>query len=99
MDRDDPGQRTIRFSQGCGAMKDGVSKILGKAITAVVVGESDKNPHNQVFLVFDDGTKFEFWGADLSCASGLDQGGVEEARAYIEGIGGRVVRTYQSNSE
>lgn len=66
-------------------MKDGIQQTIGKTITGIVVGyNARRDPTNQVFLVFDDGTYFEFWGAQFSCASGVDRGGVAEAVDYLE---------------
>ena len=53
-------------------MKDGLKHIVGKEIAAVVVAKADRAPHQQVFLVFADGTRFEFWGDDFNCTAGLD---------------------------
>ncbi len=71
-------------------MKDGVRHIVDKTISSVVVGKSEHDPQVQVCLVFNDGTYFEFWGPNFSCAGGIDIGGVAEASAYIEKLGGVV---------
>jgi len=75
-------------------MKDGLREIVGKTIRSVVVGSSDREPSIQVFLVFEDGTYFEFWGSSFNCASAVDPGGVAEASAYVTKIGGEVTRVY-----
>lgn len=75
-------------------MKDGVRHIVGKTISSVVVGKNDRDPKVQVCLVFSDGTYFEFWGPHFSGAGGVDSGGVAEASAYIEKIGGSVTAVY-----
>jgi hypothetical protein len=73
-------------------MKDGVAHIVGKRIAGVVVARSPRGPKQQVFLVFDDGTRFEFWGENFSCCSGLDKAhGLVD---YVEMAGGRIVRMY-----
>ncbi len=73
-------------------MKDGLAKIVGKRIAGVVVAESPRGPRQQVFLVFDDGTRFEFWGDAFSCCSGLDKAaGLAD---YVEMAGGKIVSTY-----
>lgn len=65
-------------------MKSGLNDIIGKTITDVIVARNDRgDPANQVFLVFDDGTYFEFWGAQFNCNSGVDRGGVAEVVKYL----------------
>lgn len=54
-------------------MKDGLKYLIGKRIRGVVVAASKRHPKHQVFLVFQDGTRFEFWGENFSCCSGLDK--------------------------
>lgn len=75
-------------------MKDGLAKILGKTISGVVVASKDREPKQQVFLTFTDGTYFEFWGEQFSCAGGVDDGGIEKAVSYAEGIGATVTNVY-----
>jgi hypothetical protein len=52
---------------------DGLKYIIGKRIAGVVVAASDHDPRKQVFLIFDDGTRFELRGTNLSCRSSLDK--------------------------
>ena len=77
-------------------MKDGLRELIGKEVSAVVVGNSERSPRIQVMLVLSDGTYFEFWGQDYSCASGVSFGGIAEATRYIEGGRGKVIATYLS---
>ena len=79
-------------------MKDGVKDIVGKTIEAVVVARNDRDPLNQVFLVFEDGTYFEFWGPNFSCAGGIVQGGKEKVTSYIQKLGGRITGIYPKSS-
>ena len=80
-------------------MKDGIKQIVGKTITSIVVGKNDRSsPHNQVFLIFDDGSSFEMWGEHISCAGGTDKGGVSEVVSYIERGGGAVSACYPIKS-
>ena len=68
-------------------MKDGLREIIGKTITNVIVARNERrDPANQVFLVFDDGTYFEFWGAQFNCNGGVDRGGVAEVTDYVERV-------------
>src|SRR6187402_2752247 len=72
-------------------MKNGLKGIIGKQIAAVVVA-TGRAPRQQVFLVFSDGTRFEFWGEGFNCRSRLDAAaGIEE---YVESGAGRIERVY-----
>jgi len=73
-------------------MKDGFRDIIGKRIAAVVVAKSDHAPRQQIFLVFPNGTRFEIYGENFSCCSGLDR--AEGIERYVESGGGEVVRVY-----
>jgi hypothetical protein len=64
--------------------------ILGKTIQAVVFRSGDHNPKEQIFLVFDDGTAYEFYGSEINSASGLDSGGKEAALKYVTMFGGEI---------
>jgi hypothetical protein len=78
-------------------MKDGLKHIIGREIAAVVVAQSERDPRQQVFLIFSDGTRFEFWGASFNCCAGLDEAaGVVR---YIEAGGGQIRRIYSGHSE
>lgn len=74
-------------------MKNGFKCIIGRRVAAVVVASSERRePRQQVFIVFDDGTRLEFYGESFSCCSGVDPAvGIEE---YVHSGGGKVVRVY-----
>ncbi len=79
-------------------MKSGVRETIGKTIMEVLVGYNRRggDPVNQVFLVFEDGTYFEFWGAQFNCAGGVDRGGAAAVIAYVErSCGSEVVSHYR----
>lgn len=78
-------------------MKDGVKYIVGKQIAAVIVVKSKWPPHHQVFLVFPDGTRFEFWGENFSCCSGLDQ--ADRIEEYVKSGGGEIQQVYADSIE
>jgi len=64
-----------------GRVKASLAQLIGRTISAVVVTENDHSePQSQLFLVFRDGTSFEFWvdGSDLSMASRIDESGLDE---------------------
>lgn len=75
-------------------MKDGLKYLIGKRIAGVVVAASERHsPKQQVFLVFTDGTRFEFWGENFSCCSGLDRAfGIAD---YIKSGGGEIRAVYK----
>jgi hypothetical protein len=76
-------------------MKDGLRHIVGKRIAAVVVADSRRPPRQQVFLVFEDGTRFEFWGENFSCCSALDEAaGIDR---YVKAAGGTISRVYRES--
>ncbi len=82
-------------------MKNGLAEIIGKTIADVIVARHrpHRDPANQVFLVFDDGSYFEFWGADFNCNGGVDLGGVAEVSDCVERIhGSKIVATYPTRS-
>jgi len=66
-------------------MKRGVKQIIGKRIQGVVAKKRTIQPYSQLFLVFSDGTYFEFYTyLDQICATGnLCRGGLEEVREYM----------------
>jgi hypothetical protein len=73
-------------------MKDGLKQIVGKQVAAVVVASSPDAPAQQVFLVFPDGSSFEFHGREFTCNAGLDP--AERIESYVESRGGRITRVY-----
>jgi hypothetical protein len=73
-------------------MKDGVKYLVGKQIAAVVVARSKRPPNHQVFLIFPDGTRFEFWGENFSCCSSLDR--AEMIEEYVKDGGGEIVQVH-----
>ena len=74
-------------------MKDGLKYIVGKRIAAVVVAKSKRPPHIQVFFVFPDGSRFEFWGDSFSCCAGLDD--ARRIERYVKSGGGEIVAVYR----
>jgi broad specificity phosphatase PhoE len=65
-------------------MKRELTEIVGKRIAGVVVKESSHlSPPRQVFLIFDDGTNFEFYAnSEVTWTSGVRPGGIEWVREY-----------------
>jgi hypothetical protein len=63
-------------------MKSQIREILGKKINGVVVKEGEKAPQTQVFLLFSDGTYYEFYGI-INGTGGVDRGGIKEVRQYM----------------
>ena len=73
-------------------MKDGFKDIIGKRIAAVVVAQSKRPPQQQVFLVFDDHTRFEIYGGHVTCCSGVDR--AAGIGRHVQSGGGEVVRVH-----
>ncbi len=73
-------------------MKDGVKYLVGKQIAGVIVARSSQEPRHQVFLVFPDGSRFELYGENFTCCSGLDRAaGIAE---YVKSGGGEIVQVH-----
>lgn len=80
-------------------MKNGLKDIVGKTVSGVAVAaNSHSHPHQQVFLIFPDGTYFEFYGEQFSCASGLDKGDMEKACSYAKKGGGDIKAVYPADA-
>src|SRR3954469_3862511 len=73
-------------------MKDGLKEIIGKRIATVVVAQADRNPRVQVFLVFADGSSFEFYGESFTCCAGLDR--TADIESYVESAQGRITKVF-----
>lgn len=59
-------------------MSGAFETILGKTISGVYVRENKSNPSGQAFLVFDDGTYFEFYSTDpIKGTKGIDKGDLD----------------------
>ena len=67
-------------------MKGAVKDIVGKKITGVVVREATwrSPPQTQLFLIFSDGTYYEFYSdSNITGTGGVDKGGIEEVKKYM----------------
>lgn len=66
-------------------MKDGAKEILGKTITGVVIKAGGMPPKSQLFLVFSDGTYYEFYcdRDHIHPTGGLWRGDIEDVRRYM----------------
>ena len=73
-------------------MKDGLKYLIGKRIAGVVVATSKRAPNEQVFLIFRDGSRFEFWGENFSCCAGLDD--AHRIQSYVDSGEGEIVQVY-----
>jgi len=71
-------------------MKDGIGDIIGKTISDVVVANKNGEPRQEVFLVFSDGTYFEFWGNSFTGAGGVRNGGLVEVSSYVKHMGASI---------
>lgn len=67
-------------------MKDGAQEILGKSISGVVIKSSPDQPRSQLFLLFADGTCFEFYSdGSIRPTGGVDRVTIEDVRRYLKG--------------
>ncbi|MDH5197580.1 MAG: hypothetical protein OEY20_10040 [Gemmatimonadota bacterium] len=67
-----------------GEMAAAAPGIVGKTIAHVVVKKRPGQPRSQLFLVFTDGTYYEFFSpdGDLEGSSAIDRGGLDDVRRY-----------------
>ena len=75
-------------------MKDGIRETLGKRIVGVVSASNRREPKNQLFLLFDDGTFFEIWGESFSGSGGVAPGGLPEIFQMLEMSGARITQRF-----
>lgn len=57
-------------------------QLVGKTIAHIVL-KTGTNPEFQLFLLFTDGTYYEFFGSPLNGANGIDRGTFDEVRHYM----------------
>jgi hypothetical protein len=63
--------------------KESLKEVIGKTIRSVVFRSGyEASPEAQLFLVFEDGTYFEFYGQEIDCGRSLSEGGVDHAIEY-----------------
>jgi hypothetical protein len=55
------------------------------------VSEDPRQPNTQVFLVFSDGTYYEFYGM-VNSASGSRLGSADDAERYARNFGGTITK-------
>jgi hypothetical protein len=60
-----------------------LGKVIGKTIRSIVFRSGrDVNPETQFFLVFEDGTYFEFYGQEINFVRSLSTGDTTKAINY-----------------
>jgi hypothetical protein len=66
-------------------MKRGMEQIVGKTIAHVIVRERGNTPQSQLFLLFTDGTYYEFYSTEgnIYATRGVERGNTEQVRAYM----------------
>ena len=82
-----------------GRIKDSLHQLVGKTIQSVVVcGNPSSEPKAQLFLVFKDGTSFEFWvdQGHLSMASKVDEEDLEKVVSLARQREGTAVHVVES---
>lgn len=81
-------------------MKSHIRKIIGKTIEKVIVAEDpQRNPREQVYLLFTDGTHFELYGDWLTCANHIEHGGEQAILSLLEHYGRSEVTVYSDRGE
>lgn len=64
-------------------IKPVLSELVGKTIAHIVVKEGE-SPRAHLFLVFTDGTSYEFYsGSSIDGSARLDYGGLAHALRYL----------------
>ncbi len=68
-------------------MKLEIAEIVGKRIAGVIVKEKKENVRvsspRHVFLIFEDGTHFEFYAnSEVTWSAGVRPGGIDWVRNY-----------------
>jgi len=65
------------------SIKDGIFGIIGKTVKEVIVNdECPSSPDFHLFLLFDDGGAYEFYGNGILNSSGSDHGGLNYAKIF-----------------
>jgi hypothetical protein len=57
-------------------------QLVGKTIAHIVLKAGD-SPASQLFLLFTDGTYYEFFGGPIAGANGIDRGTLEDVLRYM----------------
>lgn len=70
-------------------MSDRPGAIVGRRINAVVLKaarDPRAHPATQLFLIFEDGTSYEFYAREdvITCAGGIDKGGLPRVLGYMQ---------------
>ena len=69
-------------------MKTELERIVGRRISGVIVKaarDPKSRPRSSLFLLFDDGTYYEFYASDdsITATGGVDRGGIHEVLQYL----------------
>jgi len=69
-----------------------LQEVIGKTIRSIIFrSDRDVNPEAQLFLVFDDGTYFEFYGQEINFVHSLSEGDTARASTYARKFGSEVL--------
>lgn len=60
-------------------MKNGIARIAGKTVAAVVTAVKPRSALQQIYLVFTDGTRLELRGEHLGFSWAPSRGGLADA--------------------
>ena len=82
--------------------KDGVDQVVGKTVTGVVMTENENSsPRSQLFLIFSDGTSYEFWvhSEKMTTASQVDQCDRDEVIRLLRNRPGTNIWAFPSSGD
>ncbi len=66
------------------SIKGGIFDIIGGTIKEIVVNESCSSPQYHLFIIFENGSGYEFYGnGDINSASEI-RGGLEYAKLFTD---------------
>jgi hypothetical protein len=80
-------------------MKSYIEEIVGKTIAGVIVTEGEREPRQQVFLVFTDDTHFELYGQYFAFGKHRYPGGMDHIIKYAKGSGAKEIHIFPATDE
>jgi hypothetical protein len=80
-------------------MKSAIAEITGLTISEVILAEGCEKGITRVFLVFDNETYIELWGASWNCGGGIDKGGADVAVSYATKMGATRISRFLPNAK
>ncbi len=67
------------------SIKSGIFDMIGRTVKEVIVNDECKgSPAFHLFIIFDDGAAYEFYGDGILNSSSYDHGGLEYAKIFLD---------------